>query len=117
MRFLLALILGAAIGAAVVWYYHEGRNKPSFKSAGQQVEDAAKTARDSVQDQLKSWHLGASDISNDLARTGRVIRDKAQQAGQVISDATADARITAAIKSKLLRDSDLSAWNISVNTT
>jgi osmotically-inducible protein OsmY len=61
--------------------------------------------------------LRGSDISNELARTGRVIRQQAHEAGQVISDATTDARITAAIKAKLVRDPDLSAWNISVNTT
>jgi osmotically-inducible protein OsmY len=45
------------------------------------------------------------------------VRRKAQQVGQSIADATADARTTAAIKAKLVTDKNLSALNISVNTT
>jgi len=65
-----------------------------------------------------TWDLAFyhADISNELARTGIVIRQKAREAGQALSDATADTRITAAIKAKLVRDPDLSAWNISVST-
>jgi hyperosmotically inducible protein len=56
-------------------------------------------------------------VKEDLERTGKVIRRKAREAGQAISDATADARITAAIKAKLLGSKELSALSISVNTT
>jgi len=42
---------------------------------------------------------------------------EASEAGHAIADATADARITGAIKTKLLASRDLSALNISVNTT
>jgi len=52
-----------------------------------------------------------------LAKTGQVVRRKAQQAGQAIADATADARITAAIKARLMAARDLPAMSISVNTT
>jgi|ERR1019366_5932470 hyperosmotically inducible protein len=117
MRFLLVLILGIAIGAAAVWYYREHNHQAPNQSTGEQIESAAKSARDTIQDKLRSLNLRGSDISNELARTGRIIRQQAHEAGQVISDATTDARITAAIKAKLVRDPDLSAWNISVNTT
>jgi hyperosmotically inducible protein len=117
MRFLLVLILGIGIGAAAVWYYREHNHHAPNQSAGEQIESAAKSARDTIQDKLRSLNLRGSDISNELARTGRIIRQQAHEAGQVISDATTDARITAAIKAKLVRDPDLSAWNISVNTT
>jgi len=46
-----------------------------------------------------------------------VIRRKAREAGQAISDATADARLTGIIKGKLMANKDLSAMSISVNTT
>lgn len=117
MRFLLVLILGIAIGAAAVWYYREHNHQAPNQSTGEQIESAAKSARDTIQDKLRSLNLRGSDISNELARTGRIIRQQAHEAGQAISDATTDARITAAIKAKLVRDPDLSAWNISVNTT
>ena len=116
MRVLLALVLGIAIGVAAVWYYQGGRDNARLHSAGEQIQSAAKSARDTIEDRLRSMHLGAADISNELARTGTVIRQKAREAGQALSDATTDTRITAAIKAKLVRDPDLSAWNISVST-
>ncbi len=47
----------------------------------------------------------------------RLSAARRSDAGHAIADATADARITAAIKGKLLASRDLSALNISVNTT
>jgi osmotically-inducible protein OsmY len=88
-----------------------------MSKTGGQLESAARNARDTIQDKLRSFHLSGGDISNEIARTGRVIRQKAQEAGTAISNATADSRITGAIKARLLRDPDLSAWDISVNTT
>lgn len=117
MRFLLALVLGIAIGGFAVWCYRDrGRPNPN-SSTGQQIESAARSARDTIEDRLRSLNLRGSDITNELARTGRIIRQQAREAGHLISDVTADARITAAIKAKLVRDPDLSAWNISVNAT
>jgi len=117
MRVILALFLGLVIGAAVVWFYTVNRNEPRFRSAQEKVETTAKNARDTVQDELKVLHLRSDDIKDDLARTGKVVRRSAREAGQAIADATADARITAAIKGKLVASKDLSALNISVNTT
>ena len=117
MKSWIALILGLAIGAGAVWYIQENRSNPHVQAAGRQIESSAKSARDSLEEELRKWKLSGGDVSNEMANTGRVMRQKAQQAGQAISDATADARITAAIKAKLVGDPDLSAWNISVNTT
>jgi len=61
--------------------------------------------------------LRSDDIKEDLARTGQVVRRKAREFGQAIADNTADARITATIKGKLVANRDLSAMSISVNTT
>ena len=117
MRFLLALVAGIIIGAAAVWICQDNRTKPGTPAAEEPAKAPAKSARDTIQDELRALHLSGSEISNDLARTGLVVRQKAQEVGQAISNATADARITAAIKARLLRDPDLSAWSISVNTT
>ncbi len=70
-----------------------------------------------MQEKLRSLNLGTNDIREELARTGRIVRQKASQAGKVIADSTADARTTAAIKAKLLANRDLSGLSISVNTT
>ena len=117
MRVLLALVVGVIIGAAAFWYVntHEGRSR--VQSAGDQLENAAKSARDAVQEKLRVLDLRTNDIKDELARTGEVIRRKARETGQAIADATADARITTTIKAKLVKEQDLSALSISVNTT
>jgi len=117
MKTFLALIVGLAIVGAAVWYYTDYRNDPRFRSAGQKVETATKSALDAATNKLQVLHLRPEDIKDELGRTGQVVRRAATEAGHAIADATADARITAAIKAKLLTSRDLSALNISVNTT
>jgi len=117
MRAFIALILGLIIGAAVVWFYLTYQGTPRMETARDKVESAAKSARDAVQDQLRVLDLRPDDIKAELARTGQVVRRKAQEAGHALADATADARITAAIKAKLVTSRELSALDISVNTT
>jgi len=117
VRVLLALIVGLALGAGVVWYFQYGRNNSRMQEATNQVENAAKSAGDAIQEKLKVLDLRPQDVKDELARSGQVVRRTAKEAGQAIADATADARITAAIKGKLIASRDLSALSISVNTT
>jgi hyperosmotically inducible periplasmic protein len=117
MRVLIALVLGISIGGAAVWLYSNYRNDPRLQSVGQKVETAARSARDAATNEMRVLHIRPEDIKDELARTGQVVRRAATEAGQAIADATADARTTAAIKAKLLASRDLSALNISVNTT
>lgn len=79
--------------------------------------DIGLDSRDAARDKLRLLHLRSEDIKDELARTGRVVRRKAGKAGQAVTDATADARITAAIKTKLVADHDLSTFNVSAYTT
>ena len=117
VRIFLALIIGALVGAAAIYFYSNGPAKSTAKNAGEQIENAGKSARDTIQEKLRQLNLDPKDIKEELAKTGQVVRRKAKEAGQVIADATADARITAAIKTKLVADPALSALSISVNTT
>ena len=117
MRFLIALIVGVALGAGVVWYFQAGRNNSRMQAATNEAENAAKSAGDAIQEKLRVLDLRPQDVKDELARTGQVVRRKAREAGQAIADATADARITAAIKGKLVASRELSALSISVNTT
>ncbi len=99
-----------------MWYYnHQGSS--SVSSTGAQTEQSTKQGRDGIQQKLESLNLGPQQIKDELARTGQIVRKKAEQAGKAIADATADARTTGAIKAKLLRESQLASLNISVNTT
>lgn len=117
MKIFLALVVGIAIGIAAVWYFNHDKNNSQFRSAGEEIKSTAQSAGNAIDEKLKSWKLDRESVSDELARTGRVIRDKASQAGKAISDATADGRVSAAIKAKLVKDPDLSAWDIHVSTT
>ena len=117
MRVLLALIIGIAIGIAAVWYFNHDKNVSPAHSAGEEIKNTAQSAGNTLDEKLRSWKLDRDSITNELSRTGRVIRDKASAAGKAIKDATADARVSTAIKTKLVKDPDLSAWDIHVSTT
>jgi osmotically-inducible protein OsmY len=117
MRILVALVVGIALGAAGLWLYSTKQGQASVRAARDQVESAARSTRDAIQAKLLVLDLRTNDIKDELARGGQVVRRKAREAGQVIADATADARVTAAIKAKLVGSRDLSALSISVNTT
>jgi hyperosmotically inducible protein len=117
MRVVIALFVGLVIGGGAVWFLGTSHGKSAVHSTGDQIESTTKAARDSIQERLRAWDLRPEDVKEDLAKTGEVIRDRARQATQALADSTADARITAAIKRKLLTNKDTSALNISVNTT
>ena len=117
MRAFAILVIGILLGAGAVWFYGTRQGKSTIQATGEQIESATKSAKDAVQEKLRVLDLRPEQVKEDLARTGQVVRRKARQAGQAIADATADARLTAAIKSKLLASRDLSALSISVNTT
>ena len=117
MRTLFALVLGIAAGAAGFWFYTNYHNNPRVQAAQQKIESATKSARDAAQNELQSFRLRPEDVKDELALTGRIVRRVAGDASHAIADAPADARITTAIKAKLVASRDLSALNISVNTT
>lgn len=117
MRFILTLLIGIALGIAAVWYFNHNKNNSQFQTAGQEIKSTAQNAGDALADKLRSWKLNREDITNELARTGRVMREKADAAGKALKDATADGRVTAAIKAKYVKDPQLSAWDIHVSTT
>jgi len=117
MKIFFALLIGILAGGAAVWYYSTSPGKSTARATGEQLGSAAKSARDAVQEKLKVLDLRSDDIKDELARGGRIVRRSAREAGQAIADATADARVTGAIKAKLLADRELSALSISVNTT
>jgi hyperosmotically inducible protein len=117
MKVFFALVLGVIIGVAAFWFYSTNQGKSAVHRTGEQIENATKSTRDTIHDKLKVLDLRSDDIKDELARSGQVVRRKAKEAGQAIADATADARITGAIKAKLLADRELSALSISVNTT
>jgi hypothetical protein len=116
MKVFLSLALGIAIGAFVYWYLAA---QPRTQTSASRVETriAGDDSNHMATTEAPKENFSADKIKDELARTGKVIREKSEQAGHAIADATADARTTASIKTKLIKDSGLSAFKIDVNTT
>jgi osmotically-inducible protein OsmY len=117
MKIFLTLVIGVALGIGAFWLYNQNRNNPRVQATTQRIENVASNTVDAVQEKLRALKLSTNDIKEDLARGGQVVRRSATQAGQALADATADARITGAIKTKLIASRDLPGLNISVSTT
>jgi hypothetical protein len=112
MKVLLSFLAGVLVGVAGHWYYTQPQSKATLADAREHVRDGANDLGRSLKETFT-----ADSVKEELARTGKVIREKTRKAGDAIADATANARTTAAIKAKLIQDSGLSAFKISVDTT
>jgi osmotically-inducible protein OsmY len=116
MRVLLLIILVAL--AVAGWYFFAGSSsQETMREAGESISESANKAQDAVREKLQDLDLNPDKIKEELARSGRVVREKARELGAKVADSTSDARVTASIKGKLVADSSLSALDISVNTT
>jgi hyperosmotically inducible protein len=108
----LSFTMGVVIGVAGHWYLTQPKTQEFINDTRASARENASQVGDSLKQTFDSEAIKA-----ELARTGKVVREKAGQAGDAISDATANARITTAIKTKLLADSGLAAFKIDVDTT
>jgi len=108
-RLLFGFILGAVVGAwghSIVQKAPPRRNSGGTQS-GAFAPEAARMLRD----------IRVEDVRQELERTGMVIRQKVAQVGAFIAETTADARITGAIKARLMSEPGVSSIGIDVNTT
>jgi hyperosmotically inducible protein len=112
---LFGFVLGAAVGAFAVWYFQEEDHGRPVRQARGSVNGTADRIRTTVQEKVDE--IRTDDIKRELEKFGMVVRDKVTKAGEAISDATVDARTTATIKGKLLKEPGLSSLSISVDTT
>jgi hypothetical protein len=114
MRFLFGFIVGLLVGVTAHWYLVQTRPVTDRVGARGPVtgEPAVSGAERPATDPFNT-----AKLKEELDKTGRVIREKARQAGDKLADATANARITGAIKAKLLEDTGLSAFAVDVDTT
>ena len=115
MKTFIALLFGILIGAGIVWYFVAGREDKNI----QQVQDSIATGAAKVKEAAKQGiaDLNTEDIEEELARTGKVVRQKSTKVDVAIANAAANGKITAAIKAQYAVDSELSALKISVDTT
>src|SRR6188474_1204415 len=114
-RMLLGFVLGMCVGAFAYWYYDQPPTSEHAQSARSSATGAADRVKSVVQSTL--GEVRTEDIKRELERIGVIVREKLTKAGEVISDATADARTTATIKGKLLKAPGIESRNMSVDTT
>ena len=111
MGILLRILLLAALVVGVFWFVREGSPERGLRDIRADVDAAAKNAREAVA------NIDVGEVAEELKRTGRVVRRKVTKAARTVAEATEDGRTSAAIKAKLALDPDLSALEISVDTT
>jgi osmotically-inducible protein OsmY len=118
------LVLGIIVGAAAYWYLQKkAQEHPEaqqrYEQAASQTASEASTAAHSAADALRAkfdtLDLNTDQIKNELAKTGQVVRRKAQDIGDAAVNAASDARAIAEIKAKYAEDHSLSVWKISVS--
>ena len=123
--FFSGLLIGVILGAVGFWFLEQkGREHPEseqrYESAASQAGASAREAvhhlSEAMRAKLETLDLRADQIKDELARSGKIVRRKASDLGTKVADATADARIIAAIKAKYAEDRDLSVWKISVSS-
>ena len=112
MKYLLTFIIGLLVGIGIHWYFTQPKNQATVVEARENV----RTAANDVGQTLKET-FDTEKIKAELSHSGKVIREKTRQAGNAIADATANARITGTIKTKLIEEPGLSALKIDVDTT
>ena len=119
----LVFVIGLGLGAGAHWYLTQPRSQELTARAKENVRESTASVRESVRegasnvgDSLKRT-FDADNIREEFTRTGKVIREKTGKAADYVADATANARTTGAIKTKLVADSGLSAFKINVDTS
>ena len=117
MRFILTLLIGVALGIAAVWYFNHNKNNSQFSTAGQEIKSTAQNAGNALSDKLRSWNLDRENITNELAHTGSVIREKAERRRQGPQRRHRRWPRHRRHQGQYVKDSDLSAWDIHVSTT
>jgi hyperosmotically inducible periplasmic protein len=114
MRIIIGFIIGIVVGAYSLRVYERRNAVPPIASnpaVSDTTREAATGMGQAVSEKLADWHLTPDEVKADLSRSGQVVREKAQVAG----DRIVDARIVTVIKAKYVLDHNLSARDINVD--
>ena len=112
MKTFFSFLVGVLVGIAGHWYFTQPDSRRTVADAQGSMRSNAASIGQSLKETFDS-----DKIKDELARTGRVIREKAGKTGDALADAAANARSTATIKAKLLNESSLASLTIHVDTT
>lgn len=118
------LVLGIICGALAFWYLQkkavehpqaEQRYEQAASQTESNVSDTAQSVSDALRAKMDTLDLNTDQIKDELAKTGQVVRRKAQDIGDAAVSDASDARAVTEIKAKYTMDSSLSVWKISVS--
>jgi osmotically-inducible protein OsmY len=118
------LVLGIICGVVAYWYIQkkaaehpqaQQRYEQAASETASNVTTTAHSMSDALRAKLDTLDLNSDQIKDELARTGQVIRRKAQDIGDAAADAASDARAITEIKARYAKDPTLSVWKISVS--
>ncbi len=108
IRILIGFIVGVLAGAWGYAWLHQPQNKTKAAATNDSLKASV---------QQKLGEIRVDDIRQELERTGMVVREKAGRWTAAIAESAADARITAAIKSRLFAEPGVSSLGLHVTTT
>jgi len=114
-RLILGFVLGVAAGIWGYHYFQQGQGQQTIHAFSHSFVTNAERVGGAIQEKVSE--IRAEDVKREIEQGGVVIREKVKQAGTTISDATGNARVTAAIKTKLFSEPGVSALSINVDTT
>lgn len=108
--YILTFGLGVAAGGYGHWYFSQEQGKA-------QLADVQTNAVRIGQMVKSKASEGYEDVKDEIVRTGKAVGDTAKSAGETVVNAASDARITAAVKTKLIGESGLAGLSIGVSTS
>ena len=120
------LILGIVLGAIGFWFLQKKANEHPeaelrYEQSAAQLRSnataAAQNMSDALRAKLDTLDLRTDQIKDELTRSGKIFRHKAQDIGDQALDAASDAHAVVEIKAKFASDTTLSVWSISVGCT
>jgi hyperosmotically inducible protein len=122
-KFFNGLVFGIILGAFGFWFVQkkagehsqaQQRYEQSTAQLRTNATEAAQNMSDAFRARLDTLDLRTDQIKDELARTGEIIRRKAQDIGALAVNAASDARAVTEIKVKYAMNPTLPSWNISV---
>ena len=113
LKVIYSFVLGVIVGALGFWYFVHGPGQGKLERAVDEAAAGAGKLKQSIQQSLTN--LSASEIQQEIERSGMVVREKARAAGTAIADSAANAKLAATIKGKLVSDLGKAGFDINVD--
>jgi hyperosmotically inducible protein len=108
-------LAGLMVGILGYWFLEQEQNRQKVREAKSSVMSKAEQVGSAIQERVSE--IRTQDFKHELEHGGTVVRETARRAGSAISDATANTRLTTAIKAKLITEPGISAMSINVDAT